>query len=745
MKAGHHREEDLFEAARQITDPADRTTFLDISCKDDPGMRTRLESLLTANEEAESFFEDGATLFNQAETVGLLQEQVRKATKAKDPHKFLVTETVGQRIGRYKLTQKIGEGGCGVVYLAEQEEPVRRHVALKIIRSGMETKSVIARFEAERQALAMMDHPNIARVFDAGETEDGLPYFVMEHVRGVRITEYCDEHRLSLEDRLNLFIQICHAIQHAHQNCIVHGDIKPSNIMIAQHDGVPLPKVIDFGISKATESRRPESHPHVSVAQLVGTPAYMSPEQVEFGGLEIDTRSDIYSLGVLLYELLTGKTPIEGKLLATGNLEGIRRIFRDHRPVHASDRLQALAPDSLDRVASARRIPSRKLVQILHGDLDCILSKALQPDRRRRYESADALAMDVVRYLHLEPVTAHPPSWIYRTSKLFRRNRGVFLASAAVAAALVLGTGISTWLFLKERDARQRAVAAEQQQARLRTEAETRERIAQAAFLVSQERYEEADDIIRTISLDDSTLEGAAVFRSIGEWHATNGRWKMAAERFEVLLRINHLEGADVSSLDYLELGPALIELGDMVGFDRFRREAIRRFSGKQNPFSDRIVKISLLRPADQRLLNAIFPLAEMNAAAARDAELRGDAFTMAWRSMSMALYEYRCGGYAAAARWCRKSLAAPDNNGPRTAAVRTILAMTLYHMNLQEEAGRELEEAWALTRPYMEGPLERGSPVNGFWFDWAFARILMREAETVLSGQELALAGPDA
>ncbi|MFP4283091.1 MAG: serine/threonine-protein kinase, partial [Opitutales bacterium] len=464
------REERLFEQARLLPTASEREAFLTRACGADESLRAHLRSLLALHTQAESFFSEGASLLGHSPTVSEWRRHSLEVGKRGGGER-----QVGERIGRYKLIEPIGEGGCGIVYLAQQEEPVRRHVALKIIRVGMETSSVIQRFEAERQAIAMMDHPNIARIFDAGETDCGLPFFVMEYVRGVRLTDYCEEHRLSLRTRLELFIQVCHAIQHAHQNCIVHGDIKPSNILIAQHDGVALPKVIDFGISKATESRRPEKHPHVTVAQLVGTPAYMSPEQVEMGGLEIDTRSDIYSLGVLLYELLTSYTPLDGRALANASHEEVQRIFREHHPVPPSCLLQRLTPEVREHLATTRRLSPPRLGRLLQGDLDSIAMKALETDRRRRYETADAFAMDVRRHLANEPVMARPSSWVYRTGKLFRRNRGTFFATAMVMTALILGTSLSTWMFLREREARQRAVAAEQQQSRLRFEAETRE------------------------------------------------------------------------------------------------------------------------------------------------------------------------------------------------------------------------------------------------------------------------------
>jgi WD40 repeat protein/serine/threonine protein kinase len=372
-------------------------------------------------------------------------------------------EKAGDHIGRYKLLEQIGEGGCGVVYIAEQEEPIRRRVALKVIKLGMDTKQVIARFEAERQALAIMDHPNIAKVFDAGATDAGRPYFVMELVPGAKITDYCDRHKLSTRQRLDLFIQVCSAIQHAHQKGIIHRDIKPSNVLVAEHDGMPLPKVIDFGIAKATTAQ-PLSDPtgFTVFEQFIGTPAYMSPEQAGMGGLDIDVRSDIYSLGVLLYELLVGQPPFDSADLRRSALDEVLRIIREREPPRPSARLTTLARPELTTLAERRQTEPAKLPNLLRGDLDWIVMKCLEKDRTHRYETANALAVDIQRHLNTEPVVARPPSKLYRFERLVRRNKLAFAAAGVVAAALVVGLSVSTWLFLKEKEARQEAVQAEQ-------------------------------------------------------------------------------------------------------------------------------------------------------------------------------------------------------------------------------------------------------------------------------------------
>jgi hypothetical protein len=514
METARQRIEALFDAALELPDPAGRAALLERECAGDAALRARVERLLSAHGESKGFFDDCRPALSLAESGAVGGEAVSAELE------------LGRRIGPYKLLQKIGEGGCGVVYMAEQEKPVRRRVALKIIKLGMDTKSVIARFEAERQALAMMDHPNIARVLEAGATEAGRPYFVMELVHGIRITEYCDDRQLDTRQRLDLFIQVCHAIQHAHQKGIIHRDIKPSNILITHHDGVAVPKVIDFGIAKAIEEKLTDKTLFTLYGNFIGTPAYMSPEQADLSGLDIDTRSDIYSLGVLLYELLTGKPPFEQNELLASGLDEMRKTLREREPHRPSTRLDTFQPAELTATALRRHIEPPRLQLLLKGDLDWIVMKALEKDRRRRYETANGLAMDVRCFLDNEPVSARSPSRWYRFQKLVRRNRGVFAAAGAVALALVIGLGTAAGLFIQEREMRRRAVAAEQvaersraNEAELRRQAETREKITQAALFISQGKLDEADKVAAKIIFRQPTLEGAAVLRSLGEWH----------------------------------------------------------------------------------------------------------------------------------------------------------------------------------------------------------------------------------
>jgi len=387
----------------------------------------------------------------------------------------VMAEQPSDRIGRYKLLQKIGEGGMGTVWMAEQEEPIRRRVALKIIKLGMDTKEVIGRFEAERQALALMDHPNIARVLDAGATENGRPYFVMELVKGIPITRYCDENKLGTEERLKLFTDVCHAIQHAHQKGIIHRDLKPSNILVTHNDGVPMPKVIDFGIAKATGGQTlTDKTVFTAFEQFLGTPAYMSPEQAEMNALDVDTRSDIYALGVLLYELLTGKTPFEAKELLAKGLDEIRRIIREEEPPRPSTRISTLDAAEQTILAGQRQCEPPQLRGRIRGDLDWIVMKCLEKDRSRRYDTIGGLAIDIGRHLAGKPVTAGAPGMAYRAGKFIRRHRYGIATASAIVLLLLVGVVVSTSLAV-------RAIKAEAQTKRQLQLTEQEKERAQAA------------------------------------------------------------------------------------------------------------------------------------------------------------------------------------------------------------------------------------------------------------------------
>ena len=733
------RAEEVFFAAHEILSAEERQAFVDEACAGDASLLEAVQELLDAQPAFDAFFETD-------DTGHILAEELAETLLA---HRDLLGDSVpwiapdqeiGEYIGPFRLLKKIGEGGIGNVYLAEQESPVRRKVALKAIKAGMDTRSVIARFEAERQVLAMMEHPNIAHVFDAGETVYGRPFFVMELVDGVRITTYCDEQRFDIRRRLGLFVQVVLAIQHAHQKGIIHRDIKPSNVLITSLDGKPVPKVIDFGIAKATRAQLPGDRTVATLCEpFVGTPVYMSPEQADMAELDVDLRSDIYSLGVLLYELLVGETPFAREQLLENGLYGLRRILSECEPPRPSMKLLDLSDECLKKNVSCRRTEVRRLKAELSGELDWIVMKALEKDRERRYASADALAEDISRYLKNEPVLARPPGKWYLFRKMVRRNRMLYAFIGTVGLTMTAGLGTSLWMFSRER-------AARTSEARLRIEAEAREKITQAAVLLNRNRFEDAEILVDGCELPviRPSLEASDVFFRLASWRVLNGEWEKGAGqmlKFARAVQVDKSDLTDETTRHMVCVAPALVVAGDMERYRRFAEDTIRHFSQTDNSMAaDHVLKICTVCPVDDAMLVRLKPFADLVKEYVVDAPIdwAWSEHQNSWRILEVALFELRSGHFREAAEWARKSLGRSDATPSRIATSHIVLAMALHHLNRPGEAAGELACGAVLVDARLPEGLSRvgeyGDTKSGFWHDWVTAKILLDEATGLIS-----------
>jgi len=664
------RAKDIFAKASDLS-PQERPAFLDQSCAGDGAVRAQVESLLTALDAASA-----ATFLatpTAADNLPTLDHDPRSTSASSQDETIrreradaaAVRESPGTRIGPYKLLQELGEGGFGTVFMAEQEKPVQRRVALKIIKLGMDTRQVVARFEQERQALAMMDHPNIAKVLDAGATEAGRPYFVMELVKGDPITAYCDKGSLPIPDRLELFAQVCQAVQHAHQKGVIHRDIKPSNILVSTQDGRPYAKVIDFGIAKATASKMTEKTLFTQHHQIIGTPEYMSPEQAE-GSLDIDTRTDVYSLGVLLYELLTGTTPFGGEELRSAAYQEIQRIIREVEPPAPSTRLSRNTA-TLGAVAARRGIEPRRLGSLVRGELDWIVMRALEKDRQRRYESANSLAADVRRYLEGRAVEAAPPGAAYRLRKFVRRHKGPVGASAAVAAALLLGIAGFAWQAHRVAEQRDAAIEAR------RAEERERDKANEAAAAESVQRALAETNAKTAQAINDFLLNmlGAADIRKAGRNATVAQAMQRAAENAGESFK----DSPEVEGAVRLILGKTYASLG-MLDEAQEQLDRAREILTSQN------------REASEPMVHVLTSLAHVRAQRGDDA---GDA------------------GLGLRAAELASNILGPEN--PATLAAWGDYANTLVRLGRREDAEPIMRQTLAI-RERIAGPGSRDTQI---------------------------------
>ncbi|GAA5483134.1 serine/threonine protein kinase [Haloferula sargassicola] len=725
----------VYQTVLAMENPAAREEFLDrVYGPDDPA-KSEMRDLIAAASEAARYFSDAGDERTQIakEVVGELPSKPAPSIEG------LEEEAPGSRVGRYQVVQRLGEGGCGMVYEAEQEHPIRRRVAVKVLRHGADSAGIIARFESERQALALMDHEGIAKILDGGTSETGRPYFVMELVKGERVTTYCDRHRLTVRERLDLFIQICEAIQHAHQKGVIHRDIKPSNILVVHGpDDRHSPKIIDFGIAKAAgPDRLGNPTAFTSHDEFIGTPVYASPEQLDLVSLDVDTRTDIYSLGVLLHELLTSHTPVGMEEIRGLSVAKLHRKLLDMELVRPSARLQVEPPEALTKIAEARRTEPAALIHALRGDLDWIVLKALEKERTRRYQTVNNLSTDIQRFLRDQAVLARPPSRVYLLQKFIRRNRLGVGFSAALILLLLLALTVTTSLYHRAERSRDiqfrlknEAENARRQESRLRAQADARANVARVAMLLDQGRIDEADELRQKYPLSsiEPSLEAAAVFRSLGDWNAKQGRMAQALPCYRLLVQANRFDRPEqvLLGVDLLVIGVAFAEFAPEE-YPAYREEVVETYMPPTGRIeAEHLLKACLLAPADAEFLQKIKPAADHLGDSPEELQTY-------WENLAMGLFCHRSGDHHLAVAMGEAGLRHPAAKLSCKVAIHAVMSMCYREMGDLERADEQIATADEMLRAANGVDTVAGQPVEACWWDWAIARTLVREGRQPL------------
>jgi serine/threonine protein kinase len=741
-RGNHDREisSAIMEVALSLDDPSAREDFLERVFENQEAAKEEMAQLLEASDGAANFFLEAREQRAKV-TATILSEKKPGSFPAHVVGDDFTTEVLGP----YYLAKRLGEGGGGVVYEAEQELPIRRRVAVKIFRMSVENRDAVDRFNVERQALALMDHPNIAKVFDAGTTSSGKPYFAMELVTGESIIRYSNHYKLGCVERLELFALVCNAIQHAHQKGIIHRDIKPSNIIVTRQDGANVPKIIDFGIAKS--SKAPSGESITAHDQVMGTPNYMSPEQMALTGIDVDTRSDIFSLGVVLYELLTGTTLTERPTEDDPTFSKIRKSLLKWESLRPSELLANLPSDQLRALAKERSTDPATLLDFVKGDLDWIVMMALEKDRMRRYQTANGLAFDIKRLLTHQPIAARPPSRLYVLTKLIRRNR--LACGVAVLLAMFLITGLAVTVVMYERERKNsieqlrlknEAQAARNEESRLREQADARSNVTRAAFLLDQGRIKEADELRKDYPLSsiEPSLEAAAVFRTLGDWNAEHGRWDEAIQCFQLLRQaIRYGSPQKILNGNDLMAIAAVLHIRDEKEYLEFREEVLTRYAPAVGVLNaEHLLKICLIHSPEPGMLEAL----------ERDVETMGaphQAPVPAWAAFSLSLYHLRTGNYELALEWSQTGLTFPDRKNSCEVSLEAVAAIANFELGKEQLAADALSRAHHLTELSDGREFQNGVSIPPVWFDWAIAEILIQEAEVKiqaipqLSGKE--------